>query len=252
MQVTLLAWTSVAPGVYQKIVKPGGDSSTGADKLAEFAGRACYESWDCPNPATAKNDAYLANILRQEHFSVLEHASATFYLENVPRSLTHELVRHRHLSFSQRSQRYVDESRSGWWYPDAVQEALGAVDQRELRAMTRDEIDRVMMTAQHAYEGIMLRLTDAGVTGKKAREAARSVLPNCTHTSIVVTGNHRAWRDMLQKRWHVAADSDMRKLAGMILRQLKGIAPSTYADIDENSPGGALPRVQITLTNPSV
>lgn len=66
------------------------------DTLGEMAGRLCYESWDRPNPATATNAGYLANIIKQQHFSVLEHASATIYLEGVSRTLTHELIRHRH------------------------------------------------------------------------------------------------------------------------------------------------------------
>src|SRR5688572_309269 len=78
--------------------------------LIEFAGRECYQSWSKPNPATASNSGYIENLLKQRHFSVFEHASATFRFENVSRSFTHELIRHRHFSYSQLSQRYVDAS----------------------------------------------------------------------------------------------------------------------------------------------
>ncbi|MDD2326449.1 MAG: FAD-dependent thymidylate synthase, partial [Alphaproteobacteria bacterium] len=54
--------------------------STGMDHLAEFAGRACYQSFHKPNVKTRRNEDYIANILRQKHTSVLEHSSATFYL----------------------------------------------------------------------------------------------------------------------------------------------------------------------------
>ena len=88
-----------------------------ADMLAEFAGRLCYQSWDRPNPGTRANSDYIANILRQQHYSVLEHAGFTVAITGVSRSFTHELVRHRHLSFSQLSQRFVDESEAAFVPP---------------------------------------------------------------------------------------------------------------------------------------
>lgn len=68
-----------------------------ADELAELAGRLCYRSWSRPNPATATNDGYLRNIIEQQHFSVLEHASATFYVGGVSRSLSHEQIGRAHV-----------------------------------------------------------------------------------------------------------------------------------------------------------
>lgn len=72
--------------------------------MAEFADRACYQSWKKPNPATATNAGYLRHILDVGHLSVLEHGTVTMYLAGVSRSLTHELIRHRHFSDSQPSQ----------------------------------------------------------------------------------------------------------------------------------------------------
>ena len=71
----------------------------GGQALAEFAGRACYQSWKKPNPATATNAGYLRHILEVGHLSVLEHGSVSFYLTGISRSLTHELIRHRHFSY---------------------------------------------------------------------------------------------------------------------------------------------------------
>src|SRR4051795_7454401 len=81
----------------------------GGQALAEFAGRACYQSWSKPNPATATNEGYLRHILEVGHLSVLEHGTVTFYFTGVSRSFTHELIRCRHFSYSQLSQRYVPE-----------------------------------------------------------------------------------------------------------------------------------------------
>jgi len=193
-----------------------------ADILAEFAGRACYQSFDKPNPATRANRDYIANILKQQHFSVLEHASATFYIQGVSRALTHELIRHRHLSYSQLSQRYVPSEEVDFVIPPAVG------DSRGLELYLED----YMQGARDAYEHLVQRFEEKGITGKKAREAARAVLPNMTETKIVVTGNHRAWRDVIAKRNSPAADAEIREFAAELLRHLKQIAPATYQDME--------------------
>lgn len=221
MQVSLIAHTVIDFHVANRFLEDQHDASS-ADYLAEFAGRACYESWNRPNAKTAANVDYLAHIINVGHFSVLEHASATFYIQGVSRSLTHELVRHRHLSFSQRSQRYVDESNSGFVTPP------------DLRGLNIVYFPQVVVTsANEAYDKLVDVLIEAGHTRKEARQAARSVLPNGTATNIVVTGNMRAWREFVQKRWHVAADKEIQQLAGLILDLLTTIAPNTFQDITE-------------------
>lgn len=208
------------------------ESVSYADYLGEFAGRSCYESWDRPNPKTRANVDYIKHILDLQHYSVLEHASATFYITGVSRSLTHELVRHRHLSFSQRSQRYVDESSSEFVYPPALR------DDDEFGWA----LDNATGAIKTAYVDIMTYLTDVReLSRKEARQAARCILPNMTSTSIVVTGNHRAWRGMLQKRWHVAADKEICELAGLLLDELRKVAPNTYQDIPTQPYGSPSP-----------
>jgi thymidylate synthase (FAD) len=198
-----------------------------ADDLAEFAGRNCYQSFDRPNPATRENKDYLAHILDVGHESVLEHASATFYIE-ASRSVLTELERHRHLSFSVVSQRYVDASELGAEFPPALDLLAGSDlhDAREafLNAyqVTRDE-----------YRFLVDIFTRNNLPRKMAREAARAVLPNMTNSPMVVTANHRAWRYVIKQRWHEAADAEIRELAGELLKQLRSIAPSTYQDIPD-------------------
>ena len=60
----------------------------------------------------------IAAIIKSGHESCIEHATATFEIDGVSRALTHELVRHRLFSFSQRSQRYVDESKPSYVIPE--------------------------------------------------------------------------------------------------------------------------------------
>ena len=105
LRVQLIARTEflAPPGV------PWDTDGDGGQALVEFAGRACYQSWSKPNPRTATNAAYIKHIIDVGHFAVLEHASVSFYITGISRSCAHELVRHRHFSYSQLSQRYVPE-----------------------------------------------------------------------------------------------------------------------------------------------
>lgn len=216
LDTEFMNWDMADENVYNK------DSDT----LAHFAGRSCYQAWDMPNEATRSNKGYLGNIISQGHFSVLEHASATFYIEGVSRNLTHELIRHRHLSYSELSQRYVDmEDALITIHPTLDREPFGMDEWSVVGGVQREAVD--------GYRNLMKRLTEAGVKGKKAREAARGVIPGAVETKIVVTGNHRAWRDMLTKRYSVHADAEIRELATELLKQLKQIAPATYQDFPD-------------------
>lgn len=191
-----------------------------ADELAEFSGRLCYEAWNRPNPATATNQSYVANILDHKHFSVLEHASATFLIEGVSRSLTHELVRHRHFSFSQVSQRYVSHADRAVVKPPAMNEAEWY------------EVSVIRERSLEAYKNIVANMRARGIDKKTANGAARAVLPEATSTSLVMTGNHRSWREFVDKRYSKYADVEIRNLAGQILAQLKKVAPNIYQDLE--------------------
>lgn len=213
---------------YGWIEEPIFDVSS-SDELAEFAGRNCYRSFDRPNPKTRENKDYLAHILEVGHESVLEHASATFYIE-ASRSVLTELERHRHLSFSVVSQRYVDPTELGYHWPPAL---MGLDPESEEYEEARDILLDAETAANNLYDDLYGVLTKAGLPRKKAREAARAVLPNMTSSPMVVTGNHRAWRYVIKARWHEAADAEIRELAGELLRQLREIAPATYQDIPD-------------------
>ncbi len=199
-----------------------------AEALCEFAGRLCYQSWDRPNPATRANEDYLRNILSQEHYSVLEHAGFTVVLTGVSRSCTHELVRHRHLSFSQLSQRFVNEEDAAVVVPPLLRddpEALAILE--EVWAVASQAYRRLVELAQRKLS----TLSDRRMRRKRAREAARCVLPNFTETHIVVTGNHRAWREFFEKRGSLHADAEIREVAIRIFREVaQPLAPHIYQD----------------------
>jgi thymidylate synthase (FAD) len=208
---------------------PWTTDADGGEALAEFAGRACYQSWSKPNARTATNAGYLRHILEVGHLSVLEHGSVTMYLTGVSRSLTHELIRHRHFSYSQLSQRYVPERDAAMVEPDVI-----AADP-ELHAKFVAATEASLAAYTELLEGLEKRYADVGnatLRRKQARQAARSVLPNATETRIVVTGNYRAWRHFVAMRATEHADVEIRALAVACLRELQQVAANVFADFD--------------------
>jgi thymidylate synthase (FAD) len=206
---------------------PWETDADGGQALAEFAGRACYQSWDKPNPATATNAAYLRHLLEVGHLSVLEHGSVSMYLTGVARSLTHELVRHRHFSYSQLSQRYVPEQDA-----QMVEPAVLAEDP-ELHALFTAATGAATEAYDALLAGLERRFADqpnATLRRKQARQAARSVLPNATETRIVVTGNYRAWRHFVAMRASEHADVELRELAIACLVELQRVAGNVFGD----------------------
>ncbi|GLE50786.1 FAD-dependent thymidylate synthase [Mycobacterium montefiorense] len=208
---------------------PWTTDADGGPALVEFAGRACYQSWSKPNPKTATNAGYIKHIIDVGHFSVLEHAAVSFYITGISRSLTHELIRHRHFSYSQLSQRYVPETESQIVVPPGLQ------DDPELRQILADAADASRATYTELLDKLEAKFADqpsAVLRRKQARQAARAVLPNATETRIVVTGNYRAWRHFIAMRASEHADVEIRRLAIECLRQLVAVAPAIFADFE--------------------
>jgi thymidylate synthase (FAD) len=199
----------------------------GGQALAEFAGRACYQAWDRPNPATATNEGYLRHILEVGHLAVLEHASVTMYLTGLSRSLAHELTRHRHFSYSQLSQRYLPPGDATFVEPAVIagnpelHEAFVAATEAALAAQRR-----LLDGMETALDGV----PNATLRRKQALQAANSVLPTATETRLVVTGNYRAWRHFLAMRASEHADVEIRRLALACLRELQRVAPHVFQD----------------------
>lgn len=202
-----------------------GESSDG-ERLAEFAGRLCYMSQ--ANPAKRPTREYLENIKKQGHGSVLEHANYSVLVEGVSRSLTHELVRHRAgFAYSQLSQRYVDESHAAFVVPPAV------IGDEKLEGAWKEQVESAQKTYVMLVDQLMERygwVADRVHRRKMAREAARAVLPNATETKVVVTGNVRAWRTMLELRSSEGAEMEIRRFAVAMLRLLQREAPGFFSD----------------------
>ncbi len=224
--LTLLARPSFIEPDHLKVNWLG--ESTDGEKLAEFAGRLCYMSQK--NPASRATREYLENIKKQGHGSVLEHANYSLLLEGVSRSLTHELVRHRAgFAYSQLSQRYVDESQANFVVPPAI------VGDEVLEEEWRAQVDEAQRSYVRLVEHLMERygwVADKVHRRKMSREAARGVLPNSTETKIVVTGNARAWRTMLELRSSEGAELEIRRCAVAIIKLLSRESPAFFSDFE--------------------
>jgi thymidylate synthase (FAD) len=203
------------------------DTEVAGEHLAEIAGRLCYMSFARPRPGG--NRAYLDHILEVGHGSVLEHAVWNFVITGASRSLTHELVRHRHFSYSQLSQRYVDESVAEYVEPDVI------ADDPEMHALWLEAIGQAHRAYVRLVDLLNERLKDEPdrtLRRKLARQAARSVLPNATETKIFVSGNARALRHFLELRGSRHAEVEIRKLAVKMLGIMKVEAPNLFSDYE--------------------
>jgi thymidylate synthase (FAD) len=220
------------------------DTEVGGEALAEMAGRVCYMSY---GKGRKTNREFLEHIVEVGHGSVLEHAVWSFLITGVSRSFTHELIRHRHFSYSQLSQRYVDESDSPFIEPDVIAEdpELHAIWCESVNA-ARSAYDRLIAGLQQKYAA----MEDKTLRRKLARQAARSVLPNATETKIFVTGNARALRHFIEMRGSEYADVEIRKVALDVLRLMQREAPAMFGDYTlETQPDGT---VAVRTSHPKV
>lgn len=227
-RVTLLAFTSLTEEAEELLerdyfAEKGDGYVSPADHLAEIAGRQCYESWSRPNPATAANRDYLANVIRQNHTSVLAHASFTFRLTGVSRDIVTEIIRSRFLAFSQLSSRYVSMDDSYTVVPPALRGGAGV--EQFIATNHANAVDD--------YNRLVDQLIENGATRKQAREAARCVLPGGTNTALIMSGNVRALRDFIVQRNSMHADPAIREIAQEILAILRDYCPNSVQDLSD-------------------
>jgi len=204
------------------------DTTVAGEYLSEVAGRVCYMSFAKPRPGG--NQAYLGHILEVGHGSVLEHATWNFLITGVSRSLTHELIRHRAgFGYSQLSQRYVDES-----VAEYVEPAIIAADPN-LHEIWLETVESAHRGYCKLVEGLNAKLVDEPdrtLRRKRARQAARSVLPNATETKVFMTANARAIRHFIEMRGSRHAEDEIRQLAIALLQRMQKEAPNLFGDYE--------------------
>ena len=235
-------WEQVAAFLEDEGVPPIPDSIRAGDDessaVVEISARLCYMSYGRGRKDIAN---FITNLLSMGDGSVFEHVNYGFVFTGVSRALTHELVRHRAgFAYSQRSQRYVDESDSPMVMPPAL--AMNGQDTAD--GIFREAVQR----ASAGYRDLVTALEqsiprdrfEAARDWRKAvRQAARAVLPNATETKIFVTANVRAWRHFIEMRGAVFADWEIRRLAIRVLEILEKEAPLLFGDFTvEELPDG--------------
>ena len=186
-----------------------------AEKLIEEAGRTCYLSFDKIGADSASD--FIQRLIKMGHDSPLEHACATFRIENCSRAMTHQLVRHRLMSVSQQSQRYVDEDNFSFVTPPTLP--------KEFQEEFREDME--------AIRQMYIKWRNKGLK----KEDARFVLPNACTSEIVVTANFREWRHIIKIRTSPKAQWEIRIVCMEIFRILKERAPDCFGDIEPGKNG---------------
>ena len=210
-----------------------------AERLIATAAKLCYSSSDIESLRDGLSDdkveSFIDMIVSIGHESVVEHVSFTFGIEGISRACSHQLVRHRIASYSQKSQRYVSENGFEFITPPAVAEIPEA----------KSEYDRIIAGITEGYEKLAGLLTDKhtaefiaqGLDEKTARskasklanEDARFILPNACETKIVVTMNVRSLFNFFRHRCCNRAQWEIRAVANEMLRQCMEVAPHIFS-----------------------
>jgi thymidylate synthase (FAD) len=179
------------------------------ERVIEIAARTCYQSGDRMMPE--KLGQLLPKLIAMGHESPFEHAYATFQLDDVSRAMTHQLVRHRLMAVSQKSQRYVSEGNFAWVVPPSIPPEQVAEFNDDMGAIRE-------MYAKWKARGLK-------------NEDARFVLPNACTTELVVSANFREWRHIFKVRCHPRAQWEIREVCLNMLKLLHEQAPNVFADL---------------------
>ncbi len=172
---------------------------------------------------------FLRKLLDMGHLSPFEHASFTFGVEGISRVTSHQLVRHRIASYSQQSQRYVEKMEQ---FEYIVPRSIG----KKKGLKTRYE--NLMQELQAAYR----EFVDAGVPA----EDARYVLPGAAETKLVVTMNARELRHFFRQRCCTRAQWEIRKMAELMLGEVRRAAPALFADSGPPCEAGYCPEGEMS------
>lgn len=200
-----------------KIVKPSISLlwvTPESEKQIEVAGRTCYKSEDGITNDSATS--FCRKMVKSGHHAMIEHAVASFKIIT-DRGISHEIVRHRLASYAQESTRYCNYS------SDKFGKELTFIEPPGLTTMEEATWKVSCQQAEVNY----FTMLNYGVSP----QIARSVLPNCLKTEIVMMANFREWRHFITMRIAMAAHPQIRPIAESILNTLIVFAPSVFEDL---------------------
>ena len=203
------------------------------EKVIAMASRTCYSALDLEGldkkTDTTDNAAYIRRVLASGHTSIAEHASFTFGLEGVSRTLLAQITRHRVASFSVQSQRYVSV---------AGAEVFDYVLPPRIRALGPEAVEKFaqqMKTMQRWYDEWSEAL------GEDSAEDARFVLPGAAATRIVMTMNARELLHFFSLRMCNRAQWEVREAAWRMYELVYPLAPSVFENAGPGCARGACP-----------
>jgi len=229
-----------------------------AENLIEKACRVCYQSYHRYNPPESTKEL-IPKVIRKGHYSILEHASATFKLTDVSRVLTHELVRHRLASFSQESQRYVcyADKPNRKKTKDFIYNIPNSVKKWQLegpesyRDMLSDN-PQWSVTGFHEYEKLVLQCYDMYermLSDGVPPEDARYILPNATCCDIFITANLREWRHIFEVRGNPRAHWEIRIAICRCFEILKEKCSNVFYDMELINPNNVIDEDSYIILN---
>ena len=188
-----------------------------AENIAALAARLCYSPAKISDLTNSRSDPgnhkLLKKIVSFGHHSVLEHLGFTFGIEGISRVTSHQLVRHRIASYSQQSQRYVEQGgEMDYVIPPSIENNP---------AMRKKYIEYIS-----SLKGFYDEMLSANIP----LEDARYILPGASETKIIVTMNARELRHFFQLRCCNRAQWEIRDMAKAMLTLVKGKAPHVFED----------------------
>ena len=190
------------------------------EKVIAMASRTCYSPLDLAGlkdkAETADNAAYIRRVLASGHTSVIEHASFTFGIEGVSRTLLAQITRHRMASFSVQSQRYVS---------NAGQEVFDFVMPPRIRALG-PEAEEKFLSQMKTMQGWYDEWSE--LLGEGSAEDARFVLPGAAATRMTMTMNARELLHFFSLRMCNRAQWEIRELAWQMYALVYPLAPSVF------------------------
>lgn len=196
--------------------------------LVYTGARTCYNAgspidmwFDVCNIATDKKKNLIDKVFKSGHLSTSEHAYFTFAIEGISRACSHQLVRHRHCSFSQQSQRYVEIKEDLESLLNLRDEAInnGCITSKNLINLLDKYFVGITEENAGAYLDCLIHYVGQITQGKKP-EDARNILPNATKTNIVVSMNLRELIHLCNERLCTRAQGEIRKMVKEMVKEV--------------------------------
>ncbi|MDM8519581.1 FAD-dependent thymidylate synthase [Anaerolineales bacterium HSG6] len=220
---------------------PPAEAATIGNLLIALAGKRCYMSYQPglnPNVSKVRTDlaAFIDNILKVGHGSVIEHVNYTFAIENVSRVFTAEFNRHRAgLAVSEGSMRYIRFDDLAYWIPESIRDSEDdSPELREAKQKTRAVFNKAFTQMEENYQALLdiwdYESLKQFKEKKKLTSLFRRLIGMGVATGGVWTGNLRALRHIFTMRCDPAAEEEICYVASMMLERMIEAEPDVFGD----------------------